>query len=235
VTEKQDEAAVPVAVDYAAIEDSIASELEPDSDDTGAEPDEDTTDDGATDDEDDDETGAEENGGIEAQPDTEAALEGLTKQLERRAQSYGKSLATILGDDWHGLVPCPLCAEHFPGLLTPAPPSEETIAAIRPLIGLPDFSNYVPDTFARQCNRCSGRGKTLTGSQVPEYATMRCKECNGTGFVSAEAGFDYRNGTASSEPVPAPTHEENPEAPALPPDAIIALERMLASAQNRAQ
>jgi hypothetical protein len=234
VTKELATTAAPAEVDYAAIEDSIASEMEPDSEDTEGAPDEDATGDDDTGDEGDDETGAEENGGIEAQPDTEAALEGLTKQLERRAQSYGKSLATILGDDWHGLVPCPLCSEHFPGLLTPAPPSEETIAAIRPLIGLPDFSNYVPDTFARKCERCSGRGKTLTGSQVPEYATMRCKDCNGTGFKSAEAGATPSNGTDTDGGYVAPTHEENPEAPPLPPAAVEALEKMLAAAHNRA-
>lgn len=166
-----------------------------------------------------------------APPDTESMLDEVTKGLERAAKNYGKRVADVLGEDWHGLIPCPLCSDPFPGLLTPAPPSEQTVQAVRPIIGLPDLSTYKEDRFARPCDRCNGLGKTLTGSKVPAYATMICNDCKGTGFQTAEAGAaaPVANG---SEVLPPPTHVEADAPYELPAAAQEALRQMLAASEN---
>jgi hypothetical protein len=144
-------------------------------------------------------------------------------------RSYGKRVGELLGDDWLGITPCPMCAEHYPGLLTPAPLSPEAIATIRPLIGLPDFRNFRQDTHARTCDACGGLGKTLTGSRVPEFATITCHECDGTGFRSAlQAHREQLHPNGSPFP-PLPTHVDVPDTPAMSVDSIEALERMAAA------
>ena len=167
-----------------------------------------------------------------APPDTSAVLERVSTALYKAAKSYGKRVGDILADDSLGIVPCPLCNDDFPGLLTPAPRSEAAVAAVRPIIGLPDLSTFVEDRFARQCERCQGRGKTLTGSRVPEYATIRCQQCNGTGFTSAEQGFVLQNGSTTTTTVPTPTHEDDSAPFQLPPEAQDALEKMLNASRN---
>lgn len=164
-------------------------------------------------------------------PDTESMLDEITRGLERAAKNYGKRVADVLGSDWHGLMPCPLCSEHFPGVLTPAPLSEDTIAAVRPLIGLPDLSTYKDDRFARACDRCNGLGKTLTGSRVPAYATMQCNDCRGTGFQSAETATPATASNGHDVPPP-PTHVDDEPVPAMPEAARVALRAMLAASEN---
>lgn len=194
--------------------------------------DDDATSDGDTDDGDDGESSPDSQPAPPSAPDTAGQLERVTNALFKAAKNYGKRVAEIFGDDWLGCIPCPCCAQDFPGVVTPAPRNEDAIAATRALIGLPDLSTYVEDRFARQCERCQGRGKTLTGSRVPEYATIRCKQCNGTGFTSAEQGFELSNGATAPAVLPAPTHEDTPPVPAMSPDALDALEKMLNAGRN---
>lgn len=165
-------------------------------------------------------------------PDTESRLDELTSQLMRAAKNYGKRVADIFGDDWQGCMPCPLCATDFPGILTPAPRSDEVIAAVRPIIGLPDLSTFKEDRFARACDRCNGLGKTLTGSRVPSFATMQCNDCKGTGFQTAEAGAQAPVANGHADVTPPPTHVDEEPSPALPEASLVALEQMLAAARN---
>jgi hypothetical protein len=161
-------------------------------------------------------------------PDTASRIDQASKDLGRAGRAYGRKVATILGDDWLGLIPCPLCADHYPGLLSPAPPTPETVAAVRPLIGLPDFSNYRQDGHARVCDACDGLGKTLTGSRVPAFATITCNECSGTGFRSAldaHRALTHPNGAALP---PVATHVDAEPVPAMTMDSITALEEMAA-------
>jgi hypothetical protein len=163
------------------------------------------------------------------QADTEARMDQVTRGLDKAQRAYGRAVGKVLEDDAMGLVPCPLCADHFPGLLTPAPPSAETVQAVRPLIGLPDFSTYRPDTHARACDACGGLGKTLTGSKVPEYATIVCHECAGRGFRSALDAHQTVKAGNGAAAMPAPTHVEDIPVPAMSPESIEALERMAAA------
>lgn len=186
-----------------------------------------------TDDEDDDEQPADEPAPPPPAPDTEAQLDKITTALSKAARTYGNRVAAIFGDDWQGCIPCPLCATDFPGVLTPAPRSDEVVAAVRPIIGLPDLTTYREDRFARTCERCDGRGKTLTGSRVPEYATMRCPECQGSGFKSAEQSAPAPVHTNGYDAPPLPTHVEDAPVPAMPQASIDALEKMLEAARNQ--
>jgi len=165
-------------------------------------------------------------------PDTESRLEVVTTQLAKAARTYGNRVTAIFGDDWMGCVPCPLCAEDFPGVVTPAPRSEQAVATVRPLIGLPDLTTYREDRFARTCERCDGRGKTLTGSRVPAYATMQCPECLGTGFKTAETPTVTVTRVNGDPVMPPPTHTDDVPTPAMPEASIQALEAMVAAARN---
>jgi len=164
-------------------------------------------------------------------PDTESRMEEVARGLERAAKNYSKRVADVLAGDPMGIVPCPLCSEHFPGLLTPAPPSPEAVAAVRPIIGLPDFTNFRQDGHARICDQCDGLGRTLTGSKVPQYATIQCSECNGTGFRSPLDAHraQLQNGTAYTPPTP--THEDDVPVPMMPDAALEALEATVNAAR----
>lgn len=167
-----------------------------------------------------------------APPATESQLEAVTNALAKEARRYGNAVARIFGDDWLGCMPCPLCATDFPGVLTPAPRSDDVIAAVRPIIGLPDLSNYRQDAHARACDQCDGKGMTLTGSTVPKYATIQCSACKGRGFRSSAPEHEvpaYVNGGVVEAPA---THVEPEAPPAMPPAAVEALEQMLAAARG---
>lgn len=166
-------------------------------------------------------------------PDTASRIEEVSTALYKAAKSYSKRVGDILEGDSLGITVCPLCATDFPGLLTPAPRSDEAIAAVRPIIGLPDLTTYAEDRYARGCDRCAGRGKTLTGSRVPEYATMRCPDCNGTGFKTAETGVASAPVNGHDAPMIAPTHEDEMPPVGMPQASIDALEKMLEAARNQ--
>lgn len=167
-----------------------------------------------------------------APPDTESRLDAVTTALAKAARTYANRVAAIFDGDWMGASVCPLCADDFPGIVTPAPRSEATVAAVRPIIGLPDLSTYRDDKYARTCDRCDGLGKTLTGSRVPAYATMNCPECLGAGFKSAETPTVTVARVNGDVVPPPPTHTDEPPVPAMPQASIDALERMLESARN---
>src|SRR5690242_14271054 len=157
---------------------------DPEADEPGPS-DDDATADGENGDEDGNETPPEAAPAAPEPPSTESQLDAITASLSKAARSYGNAVAKAFGPDWQGCMPCPLCADDFPGILTPAPRSEDTILAVRPIIGLPDLSNYRQDAHARACDQCDGKGMTLTGSTVPKYATIQCSACKGRGFRSS--------------------------------------------------
>lgn len=113
----------------------------------------------------------------------EALIAEAEKKLRRRADSYSKGVVEILGDDLGGWIACELCGPFFPGIRLPVPLTAEQTATLRDLIGLPSLETMAQDPYSKTCDACTGKGKTLTGSSVPQYSSIECLKCHGKGWL----------------------------------------------------
>lgn len=117
--------------------------------------------------------------------DSEKRMRVAGEKLDREAERHWNRIVEIMGPDADGLTPCELCFVKTPGFRWDAAPNEETAAAVRIAIGLPDVSNYAPSATERICDDCRGLGKVRTGSMVANNETAKCDACNGKGYVAS--------------------------------------------------
>lgn len=129
----------------------------------------------------------------EPEPAPSADLDAKLAKLQKRAASYSKGVAEILGDGLEGLIPCELCGPHWPGLRPPVALDADTIAKLRVVLGEPADENYVQDPESSACETCNGLGRVLTGSLVEKYRRLVCPSCDGRGYRTSRA--------ATAEPV----------------------------------
>lgn len=144
----------------------------------------------------------------------EARIAEMDKRMRRRADAYSKGVVEILGDDLGGFLPCELCSPFYPGVRLPVPLTAEQTATLRDLIGLPSLETMQQDPYARACDACGGKGKTLTGSAVPSYSSIECLKCHGKGWVPVG---DERRLDALRKPGE-PAQPEGPEAERIDED-----------------
>lgn len=119
-------------------------------------------------------------------------IDAQVTKLERASNTYTRKVAEILGDDLVDFVPSPLSLPFLFGFVfNPAnvPLDEGVLDATRRLIGEPVPRPLEQDPEARTCPRCDGWGETLTGSKVNTKNTVRCRECQGRGWVGELANI----------------------------------------------
>lgn len=142
---------------------------------------------------DDEPQGFETNGGEErgageepVAAETLAELEAKRKKLAQSATNWRNRVSELLGEEAQFLVACELCEPDIPGFHFPADlmePWSELHARLLEVLRSPAAPEYVAANDVRQCDACSGEGKTTTGSHVPNHRTKVCAACRGYGFV----------------------------------------------------
>jgi hypothetical protein len=130
--------------------------------------------------------------GAQAEPDPEAQVQSQ-RELEKRSQRldgentrHAKRVGEIMADAAADLIPCPVCMDGIAGWIYPPEVqtlSPDAIARVRSVIGLPDYTTYLPANFGGECPECGGLGNVITGSHVPGYETATCERCKGQGWV----------------------------------------------------
>jgi hypothetical protein len=105
------------------------------------------------------------------------------KKLDRAEKAYTGKVLDALGAELSGFLPCELCAPFYPGLRLPVPLTAEQTGALRAIVGLPSLETMIQDKYSTVCDDCDGKGKVLTGSAVPQYASTKCLTCKGKGWV----------------------------------------------------
>jgi hypothetical protein len=121
---------------------------------------------------------------------TEKEMSARWDKLERENARHAGRLSEIMGDAATDLIQCPVCMEGIAGWIYPpdvAPLSDDAIARIRQVIGLPDLTTFRAAEDAQTCEGCGGLGDVRTGSQKPGYETMTCSRCQGTGWTRVGA------------------------------------------------
>jgi hypothetical protein len=124
----------------------------------------------------------------EPEPEPEPADDAQVQALFRAVKNYSKAVVGVLGADLGDFTLCPCCDPRTPGLYLEHPHSDEQMAALRAIVGLPSLENYRRDNRYSPCATCDGLGTVLTGSRVPAHMTGRCVDCNGSGYISHDAG-----------------------------------------------
>jgi len=143
-------------------------------------------------------------------------LEQIRKKLDQSAKTWFRRVEELLGEDFEALVPCELCSFDIPGFHWPAemqtPISEQHDRLLR-VLREPSAPEYRPATQVRQCGDCEGYGKVLSGSKLPQHATVTCPACKGYGYIPPPV--PGANGVVTAPVAPLEqAQEEEPEAPA---------------------
>jgi len=148
-----------------------------------------------------------------AQAEADAAK--LMKALNRAAENYAKKIVDLFEGDLTGWQPSPLCADAPPGFRTIGMPSPENLALTKVAIGEDPDPPLEADPYSRECDKCGGHGKVLTGSHVTGQKAAQCLDCKGAGWlaVGPERSLGY---TPPPNGSPAPVEPVAPGAPPVP-------------------
>jgi hypothetical protein len=125
---------------------------------------------------------------------TEKELEANQKKIDRARASFYDRVTAIMGEDAQALVPCPACSYFVPGLIFPQELPDQVKAELWPFLGLPDPNDIAEAPDRRRCPTCKGRGKLQSGSLIPEYAIVKCRDCKGMGFKDDNPPTTSENG-----------------------------------------
>lgn len=151
---------------------------------------------------------------------TQAEAEAIFGKTEKASQAHVRKLAGLLEPLGLSLAPCPLCPEVHVGFIDLADAGripEEIVSVVQSFLGVQREADYLPSPTTRGCEACGGLGKVKSGSQVPNYATLTCAECKGTGFVPPPGSVSVA-GTAENVMPPDP-HANGFTAPTSDADA----------------
>jgi len=118
---------------------------------------------------------------------TELDGEKASKESEKYWKTAGPNILAKWGPyGQEYFFECPLCPTTHKGfidqnILGQFP--DATVNIVKRLLGIATEVEYEQDTDTRTCPKCSGHGKTKTGSLVATQATHTCATCSGYGFV----------------------------------------------------
>lgn len=146
--------------------------------------------------------------------DIEQALEKLTREASRHANR----ISEIMGEDAQALATCPLCEPSIPGFFWPGQVDADKRDAALEALGVSGSGGLVEDPEAETCDRCHGRGETLTGSLVLTQRTRPCTKCGGNGWTTP----DQRNAWSSTQEARAVVQElrDGGTIPPAPPSGL---------------
>lgn len=127
----------------------------------------------------------------------QASAQALVKKLDSENTRHAKTLARLMEVDVKSLVECEQCASY--GFLPP---------------GQSNAPDFLPDPQMGRCDRCDGRGMTLTGAQPPGETTYQCSQCGGRGWITITPMPEV-----AAYPPPPPTVVQN--GPVAPPGYVL--------------
>jgi hypothetical protein len=116
----------------------------------------------------------------------EKELEKMFAKVERANVAYVKRIGESMGEEFGVLEQCPRCASPFLGFIFPPmmrPATDEVKAKVLASIGEHAAMATQKANFARRCDDCDGNGVVLSGSRRNDQKTIRCRACEGKGFV----------------------------------------------------
>ena len=145
---------------------------------------------------------------------TEKELEANHKKIETARKNFYNRISEIMGEDAQQLVECPACSYFVPGLIFPVEFQDDQKIALWHYMGLPDPNEVADAPDRHRCATCMGRGQLKSGSQVPEYAIVNCRACQGKGYTDDVLPVAGTNGTNVS--VTTGLHDQTPPMPEDP-------------------
>lgn len=130
---------------------------------------------------------------------TEKQIDKAFEQASKSAETQGRKVAKLLGLPDEGVLPCPCC--DVPGYVFAgrAPLEGDRLLAVKAVIGEEDMRAYKPADNAVECEVCSGYGKLVRPTKVPDQVLAVCTACNGYGWH------------APQQPIPQYTQPEQPQ------------------------
>jgi len=145
---------------------------------------------------------------------TEKELEANHKKIERARTTFHNRISEIMGEDAQQLVACPACSHFVPGLIFPVEFDDVQKVALWHYMGLPDPNAIEQASDRHECAACKGKGQLRSGSQVPEYAIVNCRACQGKGYTDDVLPVAGTNGTNVS--ITTGLHDQTPPMPEDP-------------------
>lgn len=138
----------------------------------------------------------------QAEPEavTPEEYEKRAKATERALAAYSKKITEIWAEDGLHLIPCPLCTfgatQGFVDERDAGRIPDEVVKLALSFLGRAAATDYEDDQEHRECPRCKGLGKVKTGSRVPQWETLTCSACQGTGMSPPPQGLSGQPATA---------------------------------------
>jgi hypothetical protein len=138
---------------------------------------------------------------VEPQSLTQEQWEDRFKKAEKAFDAYARKIGVIFEEDANALNPISISPSAPPGFLNindAGRVPDEIKVPILTFFGIQQEADYELDPDQPSCSKCKGKGKVRTGSAVPNYRTLPCPRCKGSGLEPQAGGM--QNGPA--EPVP---------------------------------
>jgi len=145
---------------------------------------------------------------------TEKELEANHKKIDRARTTFNNRVTEIMGEDAQHLVPCPACSYFVPGMIFPQEFPDQVKVDLWHYMGLPDPNAIEQASDRHECAACKGKGQLRSGSQVPEYAIVNCRACQGKGYTDDVLPVAGTNGTNVS--ITTGLHDQTPPMPEDP-------------------
>lgn len=115
---------------------------------------------------------------------TAEEMEAIFSALEKQAVKHRERVLELAGPLAADLAPCPLCQEQAPGFYLHDLPPDQAEGRIQAIVGVLSggiVPEYRVSEQVERCDACDGWGRVLSGSRVPEQATVPCTACTGSG------------------------------------------------------
>lgn len=138
-------------------------------------------------------------------PPTDEAMERRFKAAEKEVTRYTKRIGDVFEEHALDLAPCPLCPDIHKGFVNihdAGRVPEPIIDTVKVFLGFAREQDYEQDEETRECPKCHGKGKTKTGSHVPNNETRKCPSCHGYGYLPPPDGVSNGTGTIPVEHAP---------------------------------
>jgi hypothetical protein len=118
----------------------------------------------------------------------ELDFERAAKKLDGAAKRWRAQVAEFVEMTGQSLIANETDLDFCPGYVfhpQVKPLDEEQAQFARVLLGDPIEPAFVQDRDSHACEDCDGWGRVKTGSKVAQQNVIRCRRCNGYGYISS--------------------------------------------------
>jgi hypothetical protein len=118
---------------------------------------------------------------------SEREFERAAKKLDAAAKRWRAQVAEFVEATGQSLIANETDLDFCPGYVfhpQVRPLDEEQAQFARVLLGDPIEPAFVQDRDSHTCEDCDGWGRVKTGSKVAQQNVIRCRRCNGYGYIS---------------------------------------------------